>query len=577
MDRRLTPTRVARLHGAALLVGLLVAGGILVLFARRLYFFGDDWAHLLARGTTSQLDYGLLTPHNEHWSTVPILLYRAMFAVFGLDHYLAFAVPVILVHLALSALLYAVLVRLGAGRGPALVVALVLAFYGGGAEDTLWDFQVGFIGPLLTAFAAIWVWIRWPSRAWSVAAVVALLQIGLMCSGNGISGVVLVVAFVLLTSGFRYAVAVGVVPTLIYVWWYLAYAREVPNIEVTDNSDYLTIPEYVWTGLVHAFDKVSGIDGAGPALLIGLMVAPFVIRGADPRLRALACAGVVTAFVQFGLQASTRVSLGVGQALADRYTYLVLVFFCPSLAMVVAWLWRRIAGGARTTPEGPRAWTPGAAALALAALVGSLYVVNGVADQRSFVETRRSMSPDLQRLLRGIQAVTLDETTWLNDQPFPLYHGNITATLLSTPEIREALPPAPVSARTRLDGQALVNVGVSPATFGLPMTTELVSSPGLEVGKPTDDGCTTYTSTAGGPAFAFESPETGAEMTVTGPATQMTTQLDDGELKSQSSTRVIVPDQPLFVGVRVPGATLRVLFNEPGRYTVCSATPPASR
>ena len=66
-------------------------------------------------------------------------------------------------------------------------------------------------------------------------------------------------------------------------------------------------------------------------------------------------------------------------------------------------------------------------------------------------------------------------------------------------------------------------------------------------------------------------------MTVTGPATQMTTQLELGELGSEPSTRLVTPAQPIFVGVRVPGATLRVLFNEPGRYTVCSATPPPAQ
>ncbi len=577
MARRLTSPGGGRLHAAALVTGLAVAGAILVAFARRLYFFGDDWDYLLDRGTTSQLDYGLLTPHNEHWSTVPILLFRGLFAVFGLDNYLAFALPVIMVHLALCALLYAVLTRLGAGRGPALTVALVLAFYGGGAENTLWDFQVGFIAPLLTAFVAIWVWSRWPSRWWSVVAAVVALQIGLMSSGNGISGVVWVVAFVLLTSGLRYAVAVGALPTVLYVWWYLAIAREVPNIEVSDKSDYLAIPEYVWSGLAHALDQVSGIDRAGPALLIGLILAPFVIRGADPRLRALASAGVVTALVQFTLQASTRVSLGVGQSHADRYTYLVLVFLCPSLAMVVGWVWRRACRGVGRAPDGVRPWAPGVAALAVTALVGSLYVVNGIAEQRTYVEARRAMSPDLERLLRGIQAVTLDETTWLNDQPFPLYHGNISTTLLSTPEVRRALPPAPVTARTRLDGQALVNVAVSPVSLGLAQASELRTSPQFVAsGKPVD-GCATHEAKAGTAALALVSPAEGAEFAVTGPAQSMTTVLEDGDLASASSTRVLTPGQQVFIGVRVPDATLRVLFDQPGTYTVCSATPPAAR
>ena len=78
--------REHRLHLAALAVGLLVAGGIMVAYARRLYFFGDDWDFLLTRGTVEGADLGLLEPHSEHWSTVPILLFRSLFAVFGLEH-----------------------------------------------------------------------------------------------------------------------------------------------------------------------------------------------------------------------------------------------------------------------------------------------------------------------------------------------------------------------------------------------------------------------------------------------------------------------------------------------------------
>ena len=120
MARRLTSTREGRLYGAALVVGLLVAGAILVAFARRLYFFGDDWDYLLNRGTSA---IGLFAPHNEHWSTLPILLFRGLFATFGLDHYLPYALPVIVTHLVLSALVYLVLVRLGCSRAPALAAA----------------------------------------------------------------------------------------------------------------------------------------------------------------------------------------------------------------------------------------------------------------------------------------------------------------------------------------------------------------------------------------------------------------------------------------------------------------------
>ena len=51
-------------------------------------FSGDDWDFLFFRGTVAGSDRGLFTPHNEHWSTIPILMYRAIFAMVGPRHYL---------------------------------------------------------------------------------------------------------------------------------------------------------------------------------------------------------------------------------------------------------------------------------------------------------------------------------------------------------------------------------------------------------------------------------------------------------------------------------------------------------
>src|SRR5450830_1294346 len=66
-----------------LVTGLVAAGVLLVQSARQLWFFADDWEFLLTRGTVPGKDLGLFTPHNEHWSTIPILVFRAIFAVFG--------------------------------------------------------------------------------------------------------------------------------------------------------------------------------------------------------------------------------------------------------------------------------------------------------------------------------------------------------------------------------------------------------------------------------------------------------------------------------------------------------------
>src|SRR6187399_1831132 len=68
------------------------------------WFNNDDW-DFLAHRTAGNLD-DLLRPHNEHWVTLPILLYRALWNVFGLAHYKVFELPVLLMHLATAVLLW---------------------------------------------------------------------------------------------------------------------------------------------------------------------------------------------------------------------------------------------------------------------------------------------------------------------------------------------------------------------------------------------------------------------------------------------------------------------------------------
>ena len=168
---------------AVLVTGLVAAGVLLVQSARQLWFFGDDWEFLLTRGTVPGADRGLFTPHNEHWSTIPILVFRAIFAVFGLRHYLPYALPVIAAHLGVTALMYLLLVRFGTSRWVAVAVSLFLAFLGAGVENTLWDFQIGLVGSVFFGLLALWLYDRHEQLGWRLSFVWVAVVLALMCSG----------------------------------------------------------------------------------------------------------------------------------------------------------------------------------------------------------------------------------------------------------------------------------------------------------------------------------------------------------------------------------------------------------
>ena len=101
--------RNARLALIVFIVVEVVAVGLYLWLGRGQWFFLDDWDFLANRELTSVDD--LLRPHNEHWSTVGIVLYRAAWNVVGIKAYWPYQLLAIINHLAIAALLRVVMRR----------------------------------------------------------------------------------------------------------------------------------------------------------------------------------------------------------------------------------------------------------------------------------------------------------------------------------------------------------------------------------------------------------------------------------------------------------------------------------
>ena len=56
---------------------LAAAGAFLVYDATKQWFYLDEWDFLVYRGIHLGRNGGLFAPHNEHWTTIPILIWRA--------------------------------------------------------------------------------------------------------------------------------------------------------------------------------------------------------------------------------------------------------------------------------------------------------------------------------------------------------------------------------------------------------------------------------------------------------------------------------------------------------------------
>ena len=227
--RNRTPVRTAGrgmvtvLHG----ISLLAAFGFLVWANRNQWFVADEWNFLVRRRLVGSTDYlGLWDPHNKHWVTLPVLVYRFLFgnlrcqdvrAVYG--GAAAVAPDRCTSPLATPAS--------PARRGPARnrgccrlrVRGRGLAERHGRVPDHVRR-RARFSGSVPCSSPAIVT--LTPARY----ACTWLLLIGsLMCSGVGVTMVAVVAVIVLLQTGIKAAVVTASAPCAAYLLWYAVRSK----------------------------------------------------------------------------------------------------------------------------------------------------------------------------------------------------------------------------------------------------------------------------------------------------------------------------------------------------------------
>ena len=114
------------------------------------WFYLDEWDFLAQRKATNLGD--LLRPHNEHWTTIPILVYRVLYGLFGLREYFPYRLVVVLVYVVAGALLYVVILRAGVQPWIATAAATAFALFGAGWENAIKPFQMTFTGAVVLAW-----------------------------------------------------------------------------------------------------------------------------------------------------------------------------------------------------------------------------------------------------------------------------------------------------------------------------------------------------------------------------------------------------------------------------------------
>lgn len=328
---------------AAAFAAYLVLAVPVLVWAGSEYWFarGDDWG-LIVRDAGS-FD-GLFRHQHQHWSTVPILSYKVVFAAVGLQSYLPYQLVTIAAHLTVAVLLRAIVRRAGGSPWVATVVAGSIVLYGSGAENMLLAVQVSMVTTMVCGLAQLLLLDHDGDLDRRDAFGVVVGIVGLMTSGVAPVFVVAVGIAGVLRRGWRVA-AFHVVPlAVVYGAWNRWQSGSMPDT-LTPPVDVL--PEWVregWVGVglglgQHPVVAVALVATAAAGLVLGCRDDGWsFVRGRA----AVPLAMVSVASLLFVGVAWNRWFFGPESVRQDRYIGIGTVLVLPMVGVGVEAVRRRL-------------------------------------------------------------------------------------------------------------------------------------------------------------------------------------------------------------------------------------------
>ena len=409
------------------LVSLAVGAIVLMYFNRGQWFFGDEWGFLVDRAITIG-DKGLFAPHNEHWSTGPLLIYGALFRAFGMASYAPYVAVLIALHLAVVHLMWRVMLRGGVVPWVATVFCAAFIPFGPGAENLLWAFQIGFVGSV--AFGLGYTLLvdhggrldRRDHIGWGVGVA------GLTFSSITVPLVGMAAVAAWLRRGFPAFLAAVAVPAAAYLVWFLS----VGGLSVQEDPPISTeslrlLPQFI----MRAFSEILRWGTSTP--LVGLLAMAVTVGALVSRVRrgrplpVAALAGLVGAILVTFVVAVVRSPHGLQIAEATRYVYIGGALLLPlSVIGLSDFLGRRLVG---------------------VLLLGALAVPWGVHNALLLQEAAHAEA-DRERLIHEqivAAAQLVERSLVLRRLPEPVFSPNLHLAELELlePQISEGIVPSP--------------------------------------------------------------------------------------------------------------------------------------
>jgi len=311
------------------------------------WFYADEWDYLSTRTAWNFND--MFRPHHGHWTTLPIMQYRLLYQLFGLNHFDPYRFVVLALYLAAAALLLAVMWRAGVHPWIAASAATLFALFGAGYDNIINPFQVTFTGALVAGLTMLILTDH--DRPFSRRDVFGLVAglVALMMSGFGVVTVMIMGIAVLARRGWRMMIELVGPLAAIYLVWFLAIGHD---DGVTQAGSISQIGSIVSGGLRNAF-RVMAFDTWFAWPLVLLLVGGFVLA-ARQRTRAgwgqlsVPLAMLVGTVLLLASVASDHADVlgakGEGFPRQSRYVSLLAALSIPALAVAAdaftrAWKW----------------------------------------------------------------------------------------------------------------------------------------------------------------------------------------------------------------------------------------------
>lgn len=335
--------RAARLHRLAVTdrgatwawrAALALSAAVYAVIGNRQWFNRDDWAFVLTREKMRRAggwDDWLFDAQDGHWLTVPILLFKFVGEVFGIDSYWPFLLLALGSHVGAVALCRLVCLRIGVSPWTTTLLAGSLLVFGPGWHNIVFAIQVCYSLSLCCFFAQLLLVDHDGGLGRRDVAAAVIGVVGVTTSGFGPILTAGVAVLLLLRRRWVPLVVVVGPAALAYGWWSLTWAHN--RVNDTLPGDRPQVPAYVVRGISATFEGLVGFPSLAGLAVLATVATLF--GGAGWATRRVSLALAATVLVMFGGIGWERIGFGVASAGSSRYVGVAALLLAPAFGVAV--------------------------------------------------------------------------------------------------------------------------------------------------------------------------------------------------------------------------------------------------